>query len=282
MEREERARKEEEELRAKEAERAAKEERAARRAAEKKKKEPKEDKLEFTKVVRMDVAMCIGGFQEKMQDQMRRNMKDFQSILKGKQRAASPSGSTGSYTSDRGVSEVEELSNKAERLVISEKRKRSPDGPVGDSPPVTLSPKRTPRKTGVKPVKLATKLQAATGTTTKKFTAHGETTRTPTRYTQRKGTPTTKIAAKIRSATRAKFIGDNMRVLAEYQAEDLKRMCKRDEVEYGNKVITVINIAEKRVEEAYGEADTEGEGKAEDVHETMDSVDEASDDGEDE
>ncbi|GBG93429.1 hypothetical protein CBR_g69935 [Chara braunii] len=113
LEREERARKEEEERRAKEVERAAKEERAARKTAKKKKEE---EKLEFTKVVRMHVAMCIGGFQENMQDQMRRNMEDFQNILKGKQQATSPSGSAGSYTSDWGGREVEELSNKAERL----------------------------------------------------------------------------------------------------------------------------------------------------------------------
>ncbi|GBG93076.1 hypothetical protein CBR_g58695 [Chara braunii] len=241
-EKEERARKEEEEWMAKEAERAAKEERAAQKMAKKKKEE--EEKLEFTKSVRMHVAMCMGGLQEQVQDQMRRNMEEFQRILKGKQ-VVSPSGSVGSHTSDRVASEVEELSHKAERLVITEKRKRSHDGPVGNSPPVTQTPKKTPRKTGVKPVKLATKLQATVGRTAKKTTTQVETKKTPTRYTPKKDTPKTKIAAKMGSAGRVKFIGENMRELAEYHADDLKKVCRRDDVEYGNKVTAMINIVEK-------------------------------------
>ncbi|GBG77497.1 hypothetical protein CBR_g23942 [Chara braunii] len=265
-EREERQLREEAQCVVKEEERQARARREARKQAKKTKAE--EERLEFRKALRMHIVSCVESLKEELQEEMRRNMQAFHSIIKGKQ-AVSPSGSEGFYTSDSTTNQVEELSQRTGNLVISEKRKHSPEKQIGSSPPMELPPKRTPRKSGIKPVKLAAKLQATTKTTPKTKTGkkrEGQT--TPKSYTPRRGTPKTKIAVELGAAGCAKFIEDNMRHLAEFQAEDLKRMCRREDVQYGNKVIAMINIAEKRAEEAYDveETDASGnEGSAEEV-----------------
>ncbi|GBG76863.1 hypothetical protein CBR_g23078 [Chara braunii] len=160
----ERLQREEAERQAKEEARMAKEKRMAKKFAKKKKEE--EEELEFSKAMWLHMAVCVGGLKEKMQYEMKKNMEAFQAIIKGKQQATSPSPSPSispqSYASDWAASEVEKINQKAKELTINEKRKWSPDKTIGNSPPMELPPKRTPRKTIVKPVKLTAILQAAT------------------------------------------------------------------------------------------------------------------------
>ncbi|GBG88904.1 hypothetical protein CBR_g48516 [Chara braunii] len=181
-------------------------------------KKQEEAKLEFKKTMRLHMAVCMGGLREM-----------FRTIVKGKQRATSPtqssSGSQGSYTSGRTASEIEEISHKAKDLTINEKRKRSPDRLIGNSPPMEQPPKWTPRKTTVKPVKLANRLQAATAKRTTKIKKQGgEGNTSPIRYTPRRGTPKTWISAKTGSAGKAKFVVENLRQLADFHTDDLKRL----------------------------------------------------------
>ncbi|GBG86310.1 hypothetical protein CBR_g41304 [Chara braunii] len=97
----------------------------------------------------------------------------------------------------------------------------------------------------MQPVRLAGKLQkSAKKKSTKK--------KTPKRYTPRRGTPKTKIATKIGTAGRAKYICENIRALSEFSANELKDICRKEDVEYENKVLATINIAEKCAIEAYG------------------------------
>ncbi|GBG79199.1 hypothetical protein CBR_g28916 [Chara braunii] len=279
----ERMQREEAELFTKEEARKAKEMRAAKKLAKKKKEE--EEKMEFSKAMRLHMAVCVGSLREQMQGEMRRNMEAVQAIIRGKQQVTSPasSASPASYTSERTASEVEEINQKAKSLSIKEKCKRSPDKAIGNSPPMELPPKRTPRKSNIKPVKLAAKLQTTvakkTGTKSKKDEVNN---RTPTRYTPKKGTPKTKIAAAIGAAAKTKFVVDNMRQLADFHAEDLKRICCREELDYENKVLAVINVAEKRAEEAYGEDEAAGDTTMEAGAEDQAVSEESSGDGDEE
>ncbi|GBG62337.1 hypothetical protein CBR_g30291 [Chara braunii] len=200
----------------------------------------------------------------KREKNLHRRIAELKTAIKGKQPVASPMGSNASYSSGWGGSEIEEIRAKTERLKLSEKRKRSPDRRIDNSPSMTTPAKRTPRKTAVKPVKLAAKLQV---TTTKGAKGHGKQDdgrkqTTPIKYTPKRGTPKVKIPTKIGTAGRTKYVADNVRELAECNADDLKRLCKQEEVEYGNKVIAAINIAEKRAVDAYGAP----EGSEELVH----------------
>ncbi|GBG84096.1 hypothetical protein CBR_g37971 [Chara braunii] len=272
----ERQHREEMERQAREEARLAKERRIAKKQAKIKKAE--EEKMELSKAMRMQLAVCVGGLREQMQEEMRRNMEAFNAIIKGKQAAASPTstppGSPVSYTSKLEASEVEEISQKAKDLTIGDKRKRSPDATIGNSPPMEVPPKRTPRNTKVKPRKLAAKLlTTASKKTTKKGKPEEGGSKTPKRYTPKRGTPKTNIAAKIGSAGKTKFVVDNMRQLAEYQADDLKLLCRREDLVYGNKVLAVINVAEKLAEEAYGEEGTSADAEAEvGIQEASDST----------
>ncbi|GBG79248.1 hypothetical protein CBR_g29299 [Chara braunii] len=244
---------EEVERQAKEEARRAKESRAAKKLAKKKKEE--EEKMEFDKAMRLHMAVCIGGLREQMQEEMRKNMEEFHNIIKGKQQAASPASSASpvSCSRDWATSVLDEISQRAKELSIKEKRKRSPDKVIGNSPPMEMPPKRTPGKSCCKPVKLVADLQAVmTRKTTKKDKQGDESGRSPKRYTPKKGTPRTKIAAKVDSAGKTQFVMDNMRQLADFHVDDLKRLCRHEEIDYGNKVLAVINVAEKRAEEAYG------------------------------
>ncbi|GBG86655.1 hypothetical protein CBR_g41717 [Chara braunii] len=247
------ARREEAERATKEELRLAKEGRAAKK--QKKMKKQEEEKLKLKKAMRLHLVVCMGGLREEIKEEMRRNMEMFQTIVKGKQRAASPtqspSGSQGSHTSGCAAGGIEEISQRAKNLSINEKRKRSPDRPIANSPPMEQPPKRTPRKSTTKPVKLASKLQATTA-----------------KITTRKK----KQGAKTGSAGKAKFMVENMRQLADFHADDLKRLCRREELEYGNKMQAVINVAEKRAEEAYDEEIAESTPPAGSRDDTADSA----------
>ncbi|GBG59272.1 hypothetical protein CBR_g32287 [Chara braunii] len=138
----ERQHREEMERQAREKARIAKERRIVKKQAKIKKAE--EEKMELSKAMRLQLAVCVGGLREQMQEEMRRSMEAFNAIIKGKQAAASPTstppGSPTSYTSNLEASEVEEISQRAKDLTIGDKRKRSPNATIGNSPSMEVSP----------------------------------------------------------------------------------------------------------------------------------------------
>ncbi|GBG73081.1 hypothetical protein CBR_g12797 [Chara braunii] len=196
----------------------------------------------------------------------------LQATTRGKQ-GASPTVSGESFTSGRTNSEIEEISDRTEKLQISKKRKRSPEPP--NQGRLSLSNRRTTRSR-LKPVKLAAKLHATTSKLRSKTAemtnkqvafrpmetrAKMKARKTPTKFSPKKGTLKCKIPTSTEKGGKAKYIGDNIRQLETRTATDLKRICRRTEVEYGNKLVAAVNIAEKLAQEAYGENDNDGEAE---------------------
>ncbi|GBG79564.1 hypothetical protein CBR_g29711 [Chara braunii] len=200
-----------------------------------------------------------GGFCEQLTDEMLKALATASIDRKGKKKVASPPSPGPSTTSGNESGDATPLNRRTWILTLKEKRKRSTKKTVGNSPPMMQSAKRTPRATGVKPVRLAAKLQRTTPKT--------KTNKTPPRFTPRRSTSGTKIAATAGSAGKAQFICENIRALADLGAEDLKEICRKEDVDYEKKTIVAMNIAKKRSmvayeseEEEVGSSDYETEG----------------------
>ncbi|GBG85622.1 hypothetical protein CBR_g40350 [Chara braunii] len=262
LEKAERLKKDEEEQRAKEKKEAKK---------QAKLKEAEDFRMQMRKEVRMEAARVAGELRDVVSEDWRDQIKEelrriVTAILpsekeKGKAKQQSPpsTGKSGSGSSSS-ASDVESLRRRTRRLAITEKRKRSMEKTLGSSSPVMQPAKRTPRTAQVKPVKLAAKLQTAKKADKMKTP--------PPRCTPRRRTPRTKIAATLGTPGKENFICENIRVLAEYGADELKDICRKEEVEYGNKTVAAMNIAEKRAAEAYDNPNqgvVEGDAEVEEI-----------------
>ncbi|GBG66467.1 hypothetical protein CBR_g61510 [Chara braunii] len=198
-----------------------------------------EDRQPASNAVRMEVSMAVGRLEGQVCGKILQAIGTTAVRGKGKQQMASPSGSHSGSESEG--SEVEEISKLTRKMAITEKRKRSAEKAIGNNPPMEQAAKQIPRTPGVRPVRLAVKLQ----------TSNKKTKKTPNKYTPRRGAPKTKIAAMMGAARRAKFVRENVCQLAELPTDDLKEICRKEGVDYGNKTIATINIAEKRGKDAY-------------------------------
>ncbi|GBG92438.1 hypothetical protein CBR_g55375 [Chara braunii] len=179
-------------------------------------------------------------------------------LKKGKRKVtyASASDTTSEEASDTSV--TQELSEQAGRLFISEKRKRGPEQVVGDSPPMELTPKRTPRKGALKPTKLTGRL-----TRVKKMV------KSP-RSAKRKAPVKTPLSTRLKTVIRAKtpvqavtpakkgalqrlrFRDVVLSDLKTFDATELQRICKEEGVPYDGKIDAIFAIAYRRVCERYG------------------------------
>ncbi|GBG87718.1 hypothetical protein CBR_g45872 [Chara braunii] len=190
MEKLEMKKREEEEAKAAEEKRLAEQRRIARK--EEKLKKEEDDRQLLKKEMLMEISLRMGQLDESLQRGYERDMRER---IKGKQKvvvSSSDDEEAGSYESD-----VESLSRKTEQLVISEKRKRSREKPVGDSPPMETPAKRTPKR----------RLQLGC--------RHPPIMKTPSRKTPRK-TPVRrkgKIAAVPGTMGKLRYVTDNMREL---------------------------------------------------------------------
>ncbi|GBG92450.1 hypothetical protein CBR_g55487 [Chara braunii] len=237
---------EQEEEEARRSEEAARQEKQRRKIA--KLREAEEAKQQLRKELRMEVAMAVGGLEEEVCGRVLQTVVQTAMLQKGKQKVDLDHGTTGKSASDTEDSEVERINMQTRRMAISEKRKRSTEKAIGDSPPMEQHPKHTPKTPNLRPVQLSSRLQKATGKKTEK---------TPKKFTPRQGTPKTKIAAMIGVAGRVKFVRENVCQLSELQADELKEICKKEEVDYVNKTIAAMNIAEKWAAEAYDSTQVE-------------------------
>ncbi|GBG75907.1 hypothetical protein CBR_g21149 [Chara braunii] len=237
------------------AEREAQEKKLARRNA--KIKEAEEWKMQMRKEMKMEAAFVkselreqlASGFPEQLTDEMLKALATASIDRKGKKKVASPPSPRPSSTSSDESNNTEPLNRRTRILTTKEKRKRNGEKAVGGNPPMMQPAKRTPRMTGVKPVRLAAKLQCTTTKTKEK--------KTPPRFTPRRGTPRTKIAALMGAEGRAKFICDNIRALADLGADELKETCRKEDVNYEKNTIAAMNIAKKRAVVAYGSEEDE-------------------------
>ncbi|GBG86226.1 hypothetical protein CBR_g41131 [Chara braunii] len=205
-------------------------EEAERRTMRKEAKQRREEEKRalMRKDMAMELSIRMGGIESRI-DRVDRKVKKVvkETVGKGKAKMA-----TSDYTSTSddesgacggwGDNDIEEISSRTGALKITErqeKRKRSAEKTVGDSPPMITSAKRTPRRAG-KPVKLAEQLRHSGGKTTPKMTAK----KTSGRTTPRTGSQRKKVPAKIGSEGKVKYIRENMLLLADMTVDELKQI----------------------------------------------------------
>ncbi|GBG91579.1 hypothetical protein CBR_g52614 [Chara braunii] len=228
QEKKEQARKEEEE-------RLEKERRAKKKEVKKRKKEELREAMR--KVLRMEIRMHVGGMCEELQHRL---LGQVQRGSKGKDKLPSYTSDVESYES--GNSDVETLSEQTGRLNIAEKRKRSAEKVVGDSPPMETSTKRTAKRGLLNPkrLQLSCRRQAMKKTPKKSPI--------PSILKKKK-----KIPAESGSIGKLRYVTDNLRELGYLNVDELKQVCRAEDVPYeGKKMETILAIAERRTQVAYG------------------------------
>ncbi|GBG73181.1 hypothetical protein CBR_g12899 [Chara braunii] len=207
----------------------------------------------------MQISLHMGGLREEWQHKFDRK----KGADKGKKKAEDNSSGDASHEAED--SDVEGLSNKTEQLVISEKRKRAADIPVGDSPPMVTPAKRTAKR----------RLHLSC--------RHPPLKKSPRRTTPFK-TPSKKkkIPAPPGSCGKLRYVTDNLRELGLLNMEDLRRICQDEDVPFdGRKMQTILAIAEKRSMVAYGSNEEEDVvGQEESCAEAHPEEDEDDQDGE--
>ncbi|GBG83187.1 hypothetical protein CBR_g36803 [Chara braunii] len=139
LEKQEQKRREEEERAATEEKQLVKQRRAMRK--EEKMRKEAEQREKMAKELKKQISISLGDLREELQHRIDRAAVEK---VKGKKKIEVHSSDEGSYESHD--SDVDTLSSKMEQLVISEKRKRSVEKPVGDSPPMVTAAKRIAKR----------------------------------------------------------------------------------------------------------------------------------------
>ncbi|GBG75661.1 hypothetical protein CBR_g20288 [Chara braunii] len=179
---------------------------------------------------------------------------------KGKRKVMSGSGSDRHSSEESDTSVTQEITKKAGKLTIAEKRKRGPEPVFEDGPPMELSPKRTPKRGMTKPIKLCARLtRAKVKQTGGKKPSPVKTPLSRRKPCMKKNTPLPKSVTKGTLA-RLRFKEQVMRELKDLDAAELQRICKEEGVPYDKKVEAIFDIAERRANIAFGKEDvTHGE-----------------------
>ncbi|GBG73119.1 hypothetical protein CBR_g12836 [Chara braunii] len=141
-------------------------------------------------------------------------------------------------------SDVEALSEQAEGLVISEKRKCSAERVVGDSPPM-VTPAKHPTKRGqLDPKRLVLSCRHPA------LKRSPTTRKTPVRSLMKKK----KILATVGQMGKLRYVTDNLRELGDLNVDELKQICREEDVQFEEKkkMDTIFVIMEKRTHVAYG------------------------------
>ncbi|GBG68920.1 hypothetical protein CBR_g3619 [Chara braunii] len=227
QEKKEQARKEEEE-------RLEKERRAKKEVKKRKEEELREG---MQKDLHTEIRMHVGGMCEELQHRL---LGQVQTGSKGKVKLPSYTSDVESYES--GNSDVETLSEQTGRLNITEKRKRSAEKVVGDSPPMETPTKRTAKRGVLNPKRLllSCRLQAMKKTPKKSPI--------PSILKKKK-----KIPTESGSIGKLRYVTDNLCELGYLNVDELKQVCRAKDVPYeGKKMETILAIAEMRTQVAYG------------------------------
>ncbi|GBG84770.1 hypothetical protein CBR_g39147 [Chara braunii] len=179
---------------------------------------------------------------------------------KGKRKVAYQSASTSASSSeDEGsdTSVTQEISEKTERLCISEKRKRGPEPVFEDSPLMEVPPKRTPKRGILKLVKLSARI---TRSQAKKGGA-----KTPNSMRKAADTPASlrktpvRISPQARGLTpgskgalaRLRYRDNILRELKTLDATELQRICRDEGVIYDKKIDAIFDIVVHRTNVAF-------------------------------
>ncbi|GBG59029.1 hypothetical protein CBR_g24376 [Chara braunii] len=257
-----------------EAQERAEAEQLAQEMKRKKKVEKKLKKAKFVeemnKNVDVQVAVRFGELREDVREDVRAEIRQVISELsctaasQGKQKVCEETCNSGTGSSSGG-SGTEELSARTRNLYISEKRKRGPEPVFENSPPMELPPKRTPKKSVVKPAKLTARMTRARAKCI-----------TPKKATPRSGTKK-KTPAAIGPVGRLKYERQMLQELKNLDALVLQNMCKDEGVPYNGKFEAIFNIAAHCTRMAYGteedEAETSHEVEAVEAEEIAEKAD---------
>ncbi|GBG90912.1 hypothetical protein CBR_g51419 [Chara braunii] len=246
----EKERKEKERRRQKEQEREQREEEAClvrEKRDEKrrvKKEEAKRKDAEFReslpKELKMEVRRHVGGEWEELQHRLVETLPKSK-VSKGKEQM--PVYKSDSDKEDSDNSDVATLNEQAEELAISEKRKRSVERAVGNSPPL-----ETPAKGRTKRGLLDTKRLVLS-------CRHPAMKRSPNEKTSlRSNMKKKKIPATAGAQGKVRYVTENLQELGGLNVDELKQICKEEEVHFEGKkkMDTILAITEKRTQVAYG------------------------------
>ncbi|GBG74533.1 hypothetical protein CBR_g18943 [Chara braunii] len=240
-------------MREEEEKQAAQEARQAELRCTKRKEEKlrleEEKRQTLRKEMLLEISQQMGQLGDSLQKRYEREVKHRE---KGKQRAVVQSSEDEGYESYD--SDVDALSMQTEQLVILEKRKRSADKPIGDSPPMVTPAKRTAKR----------RLHLGC--------RHQQMKKTPPRTIQVTGRK--KIPAAPGTIGKLRFVTDNLRQLGDLNLEELRRIAASEDVKCkGKKMQTILAITERRTQVAYGEEEAHGEA-AHEEGEQQEQVDE--------
>ncbi|GBG91491.1 hypothetical protein CBR_g52446 [Chara braunii] len=238
MEKEKRLREEKERVLREEEERLAKERRL------KKKEEKKRLEVESREALRKDLRMEIRKHMRSVCEELHQQLVTTQTT-KSKGKGKVPvNASSEDESCDSESSEIEALSEQAERLIISEKRKRSAERTTGDSPPMETPAKRTATRSVLDPKRLMLSVK-----------------RQPMKLSPAKKTPRSlrgvqkakKVPASPDTMGRLLFVTDNIRDLGDRNIEELKQICRVENVPFEGlkKMDMILAITEKRSKVAY-------------------------------
>ncbi|GBG71534.1 hypothetical protein CBR_g8952 [Chara braunii] len=219
---------------------------AAKRREDRKEEKLRRDEMErerFRKELRMQISKDVGGLGEHLERRINRVI----ALAKGKGKAEEVPSEAESYESES--SDVETLSDLAEKLTINKKRKRAPEEVEGDSPPMETPVKRSAKRGELDPLRLTKRLQLSCRRPPLKKTP---TWKTP-RKTPRRIVWKNKIPAAGGPMGKLRFVTENLKTLDNMTMDQLKEICRLQDVQYESKKMeTILAIADKRTHIASG------------------------------
>ncbi|GBG84090.1 hypothetical protein CBR_g37965 [Chara braunii] len=189
--------------------------------------------------------MHVGSLEERIQHRLKKVVLDA-SKGKAKMNPQEESNySSGDASCESEGNDVKVLRGKTQKLTNNDKRKRSTEKAVSDSPPMETPTKKINKHVGMEPRRLTKRLQLTC--------RHPPMKRSPKQKTPRSATlKKKKIPASMGALGKLKYVTDNLRDLADLNVDDLKKICKEEDVQYGGKKMqTILAITEKRTNEAY-------------------------------
>ncbi|GBG86722.1 hypothetical protein CBR_g41786 [Chara braunii] len=230
--------------------RLAREKRDEKRRIKKEKEKQKEVEFRETmrKELRMEVRRHVGGVCEELHHRLL-NILPTSKTSKGKKKVLVYH-STSDEERNSDNSDVEALSEQAEGLAISEKRKRSAELVIGNSPPMETSAKRRTKRGKLDPKRLVLSCRHPS---MKKPPIK----KTPVGSHMKKR----KIPATVGDPGKLRFVIDNLRKLGGMNVDELKQMCREEDVQFEGKkqMDTILAIIEKRTQVAYATNEEEEE-----------------------
>ncbi|GBG64866.1 hypothetical protein CBR_g48334 [Chara braunii] len=222
-----------------------------------------ERRAELQKDLQIQLAMHVGDLEDRLVQRLHQVVAAPTRLIRGKKKVTYQSDvdeSSSSQGDGSDTSVTQQLSACAERLAISEKRKRGPEPVFEDpSPPMEQPAKRTPKRGILKPVKLTRRL-------TRSKSKKGGGGLTPTSASKKIATPLSKkrTPAKRRTPTlmphskatleRLRYRDNALRELKDLDATELQRICRKEDIHYDKKIEAIFDIADHRTERAFATA----------------------------